>query len=221
MKKVLSIACAAALVCGCAIRPKEGPGSRYGADYVPKVESMTVDSTVYEQDVAKCRASAESVPFNATRHDDALVAIDSGAVAIGISTAWSTPVAWAAVATMAGFNYAVYMPERTAWWSKQETVMMNCMAQKGYINADPTVRVTWVPPAQRAKELGPRPTGVDTYNAEKLAKAQSCSATPLATLQDKGPGFERYTIPCSNGQVMTVRCEFGSCRIGQTIALAR
>jgi hypothetical protein len=37
---------------------------------------------------------------------------------------------------------------------------------------------------------------------------------PMATLVDKGPGYERHSIPCSNGQTLAVRCEFGNCRAG-------
>ncbi|MDR6860522.1 S1C family serine protease [Variovorax guangxiensis] len=55
-------------------------------------------------------------------------------------------------------------------------------------------------------------TGRDTYNAERLARAKTCSAEPRAALVAKGAGFETYTIPCSNGDVLAVRCEFGNCR---------
>jgi hypothetical protein len=58
-----------------------------------------------------------------------------------------------------------------------------------------------------------RPTGVDTYNAEKLAKNRACAAQPLASLTAKGPGFETYSVPCSNGNSIAIRCEFGKCRV--------
>jgi len=60
-----------------------------------------------------------------------------------------------------------------------------------------------------------RPTGRDTYNAEKLAKNRACAAQPLASLSDKGPGFETYSVPCSNGRSIAIRCEFGNCRVLQ------
>jgi hypothetical protein len=60
-----------------------------------------------------------------------------------------------------------------------------------------------------------RATGVDTYNAEKLAKNRACAAQPLASLSVKGPGFETYSVPCSNGQSIAIRCEFGNCRVLQ------
>jgi len=212
MKKLLSVACAAALVCGCAFRPNEGPGSGSGADYVPIVEAPTVDKTVYDQDLAKCRASAAGIPFRASQHDDALVVVDTGALGVGWMAGIPAMAGVVMIGGLVGFNKWVYTPERRVWHSKQETVMLNCMAQKGYINADPSVRVTWLPPSQRAAETL-RLTGRDTYNAEQLAKTQRCAATPIATLVDKGPGFERHTIPCTNGQVLAVRCEFGNCRV--------
>ena len=60
-----------------------------------------------------------------------------------------------------------------------------------------------------------RPTGRDTYNAEKLAKNRACAAQPLASLSAKGPGFETYSVPCSNGRSIVIRCEFGNCRVLQ------
>jgi hypothetical protein len=202
MKKMLSIVCATALVCGCATRPQEGPGSGSGADYVPMVAPSAVESSVYDQDVAKCRANAKNVPFNASQHDDALVVVDGGVIGIGILQGWSTLAGGVVIGGLVGFNHWVYTPERRAWKTKQ----------------DPSVRVTWVPPALRAVE-SIRPTGRDTYNVEQLAKAQRCNATPLATLVEKGPGFERHTVACTNGQVMAVRCEFGQCRVSQMTAL--
>jgi hypothetical protein len=218
MKKLLSIVCATALVCGCATRPQQGPGSGSGADYVPMVAPSAVESSVYEQDVAKCRANARNVPFNASQHDDALVAVDAGVIGVGILQGWPTLVGGVVIGGLVGFNHWVYTPERRVWKTKQETVMANCMAQKGYVNADPSVRVTWLPPSQRAVE-STRATGVDTYNVEQLAKSQRCNAMPLATLVEKGPGFERHTVSCTNGQVMAVRCEFGNCRVSQVTAL--
>ncbi|WP_353506134.1 hypothetical protein [Variovorax jilinensis] len=59
----------------------------------------------------------------------------------------------------------------------------------------------------------PRPTGRDSYNAEKLAKNRGCAAQPLASLTAKGPGFETYSAPCSDGRAIAIRCEVGNCRV--------
>lgn len=55
-------------------------------------------------------------------------------------------------------------------------------------------------------------TGRDAYNAERLARSTSCNAEPRAALVAKGAGFETYSIPCTNGDALAVRCEFGNCR---------
>lgn len=214
MKKLLSIVCIAALAAGCATRPNEGPGSGSGADYVPMVQAPTNDPAAYEQDLAKCRASAAGIPFRASQHDDALAVIDTGVVGAGWMAGIPTLSGVAVIGGLYAFNRAVYTPERQVWYAKQETAMVNCLAQKGYINTDPSVRVTWVPPAQRSVEPALRTTGRDTYNAEQFAKAQRCNALPMATLVEKGPGYERHSVPCSNGQPLAVRCEFGRCRAG-------
>jgi hypothetical protein len=211
MKKVLSMACAAALVCGCAIRPNEGPGSRYGADYVPNVHPISTDVAAFDKDVAHCRLSAVNVPFKMDRHDDALAAIDVGTVGLGWAAGWGVLPGGGALLGLAGLHFVAYMPERVDWWSRQETMLMNCMAEKGYVNADPTVNVTWAPRPPSTRKPPPRATGRDTYNVEALAKDRNCAAVPFASLQEKGPGFELHAVPCSDGEVMVVRCEFGNC----------
>ena len=55
-------------------------------------------------------------------------------------------------------------------------------------------------------------SGTDAFAAERLAKAESCSDSPQAVLSAKGPGFETYTVSCTNGEVLSVRCERGNCR---------
>jgi len=214
MKRLLSIFCIAALAAGCATRPNEGPGSGSGADYVPAVQAPANDPVAYEQDVARCRASAATIPFRASQHDDALAVIDTGVVGAGWMAGIPTLSGVAVVGGLYAFQKAVYTPERRVWHAKQETAMLNCLAQKGYVNTDPSVRVTWVPPGQRTAEPALRSTGRDTYSAEQFAKANRCSVVPMATLVEKGPGYERHSIPCSNGQTMAVRCEFGNCRAG-------
>lgn len=54
--------------------------------------------------------------------------------------------------------------------------------------------------------------GQDGFQAERLAKAQSCTQEPSAILVAKGPGFEAYSVTCKNGDAMSIRCEFGNCR---------
>lgn len=60
---------------------------------------------------------------------------------------------------------------------------------------------------------GARSTGRDTYGAEKLATAMNCSATPRAILVEKGAGFETHQVRCSEGNDLSIRCEFGNCRV--------
>lgn len=58
-----------------------------------------------------------------------------------------------------------------------------------------------------------RPAGEFGYEAAKFARERRCAAadTP-AQFVAKGPGFESYSVACTSGDVMMVRCEFGTCR---------
>lgn len=53
--------------------------------------------------------------------------------------------------------------------------------------------------------------GQDSGNVERMVRGPSCAASPRALLQEKGPGFERYTVKCDGGEVLSFRCEFGNC----------
>lgn len=64
-----------------------------------------------------------------------------------------------------------------------------------------------------AQPTAPAIGGKETYQAERLAKEQSCSTAPRAALLARGAGFETYNVPCSNGDALTIRCEFGNCRV--------
>lgn len=54
--------------------------------------------------------------------------------------------------------------------------------------------------------------GSDTLAAERFAKGQACTLDPVAALTSKGPGFEIYSVRCSNDDTLIVRCEWGNCR---------
>ena len=55
--------------------------------------------------------------------------------------------------------------------------------------------------------------GQESYQVERMPEVKACNADPRALLTAKGPGFEAYSIACSNGDALAVRCEFGSCRV--------
>lgn len=69
------------------------------------------------------------------------------------------------------------------------------------------------PPAASARVVAALKGGQDGFQAERLAKAQSCSQEPRADLVATGPGFEAYSVTCTNGDAMSIRCEFGNCRV--------
>jgi len=58
----------------------------------------------------------------------------------------------------------------------------------------------------------PLAIGQFTPGAETVARNSQCSQQPRAGLVAKGPGFETYSVACSNGDAMMVRCEMGNCR---------
>jgi hypothetical protein len=77
----------------------------------------------------------------------------------------------------------------------------------------PISAATRAPEAIPARVAPALKGGQDGYQAERLARAQSCSQEPAAIMTAKGPGFEAYSVTCSNGDALAIRCEMGNCRV--------
>ncbi len=232
MRKIAGIACVAMVLSACSTgpqRPPDGPGSGTGADYVPMVQASTdgnaTTGPTYDALVAKCQREADGLPFIKTYDHDPAIIVVTGAVAfavgwnIGLATrphgaSFAYPAALATVPSLWAmstlFSDWVYSPQRAVWHQKQETQVANCMARYGYTNLDPTVKVTYRRIMIGSVEV--RATGRDTFTAEHLARSRNCAA-PVATLINKGPGFEDHRVACTNGPDIGVHCEFGQCQV--------
>ena len=174
------------------------------------VDMEGVQAEAFAKDVETCRAVASSMRVQRTR---TYGSDTSDVIVIGVAMVF--PAAVAGAALIGGIATAVYdeaypngghADPKTQQWA-----LVDCMARKGYRNMDPNVKVRYVAAAPVEPPLPARKTGQDTYVAENYAKANNCGAAPRAVLQDKGPGFERYSVACADGRSMALRCEFGNC----------
>lgn len=110
---------------------------------------------------------------------------------------------------------------------RQESVLGNCLAARGYRVLDGTAQVTYTHAIGASARPGivtlptgagnppppPVVSGQDSYVAEQLARQLKCNETSLATLVGKGPGYESYSMACTNGETLMMRCEMGNCRV--------
>ena len=208
MRRVVSAAFATALVCGCATPAATGPGQGEGAAYVPMVDMEGVAPAAFASDLDACRMAAEKIRVMRTGPSNSDV-LD--VVAVGVAIVF--PLGVVAGAGVGGIGAVVTdSPDGVPASPKmKQTALVNCMARQGYRNLDPHVTATYIVPPKADPQSLPRKTGQDTYVAENYAKANNCSVTPRAVLQDKGPGFERYSVACADGRSMALRCEFGNC----------
>ncbi|MDM0029439.1 hypothetical protein [Variovorax saccharolyticus] len=208
MRRVVSAAFATALVCGCATPAATGPGQGEGAAYVPMVDMEGVAPAAFASDLDACRMAAEKIRVMRTGPSNSDV-LD--VVAVGVAIVF--PLGVVAAAAIGGIAAVVTdSPNGVPAGPKMmQTALVNCMARQGYRNLDPQVTATYIVPPKADPQSLPRKTGQDTYVAESYAKANNCGATPRAVLQDKGPGFERYSVACADGRSMALRCEFGNC----------
>lgn len=175
----------------------------------------------YEAVTARCQYYASTIPFIKTEDHDPALSFLTGAGwgAVAVAAPW-----WPVIAAGFGTTYVTtttvgifaYAPDREKWHQKQENSIANCVTRAGYTVYDTHVAVTAKPASSVAGAV--RPTGRDSYVVEKMAKQNQCSASPVSTLKSKGPGYEIHTVPCSNGQVYSYRCEFGNCRASEYLA---
>ncbi|MEJ8810054.1 hypothetical protein WKW77_03195 [Variovorax ureilyticus] len=206
MGKSLALVCATALVCGCATQPTTIPGTGSGASYMPMVDMQGVDLDMLTADVAACRTLASNVRVLPVKGQGSSEVADAVALGVGIVV----PFGFVGMAVFSGIASGLNDENkpRPADASLQQKTLVNCMARKGYRNLDPRVTVAYVPQPPQPKAVR---TGRDTYVAESYAKANVCHGPAQAVLAGKGPGFERHSVVCANGQRATLRCEFGIC----------
>ncbi len=209
MGKDLALVCATALICGCATQPATTPGTGSGAAYAPMVDMQGVDPEALALDVADCRTAASNVRVIRVRGERSDV---EDVIVMGVGM--FVPFGLVGIAVVSGLGMIAFGDDgkpRQADDALQMKTLVNCMARKGYRNVDPNVTVTYTPRPQPQPAARPLAGGRDTYIAETYAKEKFCQGPARAILEDKGPGFERYSVACENGQHMRLRCEYGHC----------
>ncbi|HSW18146.1 MAG TPA: hypothetical protein VLJ86_13030 [Ramlibacter sp.] len=208
MGRKLTPVLAAALICGCATQPPAAPGTGSGAAYVPMVDMQGVDPDTLAADAGACREMATRVRvIRARERNDVSDVIVMG---VGLLVPFGL-VGMAVVASVAAGFQDEGSPQ-PADDALQQKTLINCMARKGYRNLDPNVTVAYVSQPPAVQQVQAPPTGRDSYVAESYAKSNICPGEPAkAVLASKGPGFERHSVSCGNGQSVALRCEFGNC----------
>lgn len=220
---------------GCATAPHNTPGAGSGSTYTPVVDMQGVDPARYSRDLGECRTYAHSVDNQAAAMQGAI----GGAILMGVlSAALGGNSQMNTQAASAG-GFAGLVGNEGRALGKQERIIVNCMSGRGYRTLDAAMVFPAMPPApaptaaplttapsipavagsspyytpqEQPSRAEPVRTGQDGFAAEALARDQLCAATPRAVLVGKGPGFETYSVLCSNADVLMLRCEFGNCR---------
>lgn len=60
----------------------------------------------------------------------------------------------------------------------------------------------------------PRAIGQESYQVARMPEVKACNAKADPVLTDKmGASLETYRVACTNGTAITVRCEWGACRV--------
>jgi hypothetical protein len=165
-------------------------------------------SARYSADLAYCRQNAAQVGVVAETLDGLVQgALVTAALVWGLGYGHDTVRDWAAVGGVLGATQGLQALER-----RQRTEAA-CMAARGHGPVAAMPRPVPWRPAPAPAQAPSRPIGTEAFSAERLARSQSCSEQPVASLAAKGPGFETYSVACANGDALGIRCEFGNCRV--------
>ncbi len=178
----------------------------HGPDLPAQLAPDDTASARYSADLATCRQHATQVGVVAETLDGLVQgALVTAALVWGLGYGHDTVRDWAAVGGVLGATQGLQALER-----RQRTEAA-CMVARGYgpVAAMPRP-MPWRPAPAQAPS---RPIGTEAFSAERLARRQSCSEQPVASLAAKGPGFETYSVACANGDALAIRCEFGNCRV--------
>lgn len=225
MKKTI-IAVVAIAMAGCATAPPGTPGAGSGDTYTPFIDMQGLDSNRYASDLAGCRSYAQQIDPNKQAMAGMIGGIFIGALiggAIGGNrySAEQGALAGGGAGSLGAGGRAIV---------KQETVIANCMAGRGYrVLEGATIATNVSAPSPYVNSMAPaagpsayvpaqatqgqaQVVGQDSGAVERLALQQMCTNQPKANRIASGPGYDTYRIVCTNGDVLTVRCEFGNCR---------
>lgn len=231
MKKGFIASIVALSMVGCQHTPNT-QGAGYGETYTPVVDMQGVDLAKYDADLDACRANAKKV--DASGH--AMAGMIAGMlVGAAVGAAVGGRGTYAETGAIAGGGAGLGRSANKAA-VKQETIIANCLAGRGYrvlegatIPPNPYVASPYGPVSPAAPARAPavaympspslaqsQPSkgkiGPNSFNVEALARQESCSATPVAYLAAAGPGYDNYSVACTNGDTVMYRCEFGNCR---------
>jgi hypothetical protein len=216
----LSIAAASlAVLTGCAATGAPGTGT--GADYTPIIDTAGVNMSQYGNDLTACRQLARTVDVNTAMNSGAIAGMLAGAAVSAILGGGRQNTIEAA--SLGGLSGMSRQGDRAV--TKAQSIIINCMVGRGYRALEVTPPMGAAPGQQPFVPLQPQPAipprapevaiGQESYQVERMPAVLACNATPKATLAGKGPGNELYAVACTNGTVLSVRCEFGTCRVLQ------
>ena len=228
MQKVIAIAAALA-ISGCAVAPPNTPGAGSGDTYTPFVDMQGLDGTRYASDLAGCRSYAKQIDPGKQAMAGMLGGILIGAL-VGAAIGGNSYTAERGALAGGGAGVAGAGAKAV---SKQETIIANCLAGRGYrVLEGSTVATNTSAPSPYINSAtnftqAPQPSvrattvastlvvGEDSRAVEKMAIAAMCTPQPIANRTRTGPGYDVYTVACTNGSMLNVRCEFGTCRTTQ------
>lgn len=239
MRKIaITVTAIALAVSGCATAPPNTPGAGSGATYTPFVDMNGLDMARYSNDLAGCRSYSQQIDAGAAAMRGMIGGIILGAL-VGAAIGGNSRSANYGATAGGGAGLGAAGGKAV---NKQETVIANCMAGRGYRVLDGATVPTnaAVPSPYMVAAAAPQPVvmmqppvvqqvstqpvamqppvlqeqiGQDAGAVEKLARNQSCHPDPRARLTAKGAGFDTYSVACANGDALSVRCEFGNCRV--------
>lgn len=159
MKKLVIATTVAALsVAGCANAPPNTPGAGYGKNYTPIIDTQGVDQARYGKDLGDCRQFAGIVDADKAAMQGLIGGILIGALVGAAAGHRSNLTSYGAnYGAVAGGGAGLAAAERSAT-NKQERILINCMAGRGYRTLDGSTVASTSYPSPYAPQATPQAT---------------------------------------------------------------
>lgn len=148
------------LFTGCANRATGAPGTGYGKDYTPIIDVKGVDPTRYSTDLAECRQYAGIVDADKAAMQGLIAGVLVGAL-VGAASSNRYRGEMANYGATVGGTSGVMAAERGAT-QKQERILINCMAGRGYRTLDGSAQASTTYPSPYLP--GTMPTAMPAAN---------------------------------------------------------
>lgn len=175
--KVMTIAAVALLLAGCETAPNT-PGAGAGMAYTPVIDMQGVDGARYSNDLSACRQYAASIDVGR----ETMAGAVAGAVFAGALTAILGGNMRSIDQNASAGGFAGLSAQGDKAVGRQQKIVSNCMASRGYRVLDGTAQVSFSQSAAPIAPAAPPAASLALSPTQQPAAPQPATASTVAAV---------------------------------------